>query len=234
MKDSPTEELKKEDLIKELMKLVFKKVKKDSKETTPYGISQYLNKKLNNKINERTLTRYYGYYIQSNGEKTTPNNDYLDLLSKYLDFKDFKDFEVRKEYEKENKKLKERLKRIKKISILLIAILLFISILFIVKYYKKNCMIWTGNKYEKIRCSGLDMEKKLDLVVLKNFKKVDVCKDSIFFKNGEPIKHYLRYKNKVEFFTHPGEHPIYDGKFLHPITKTIIDNHVKPCDFNSE
>lgn len=65
---------------------------------------------------------------------------------------------------------------------------------------------------------------------LETFKKVDVCKDSIFFKNGEAIIHYTRHNNDIEFFTDIGEHPIYKGVFTDPITRTIIKSRVKPCD----
>ena len=91
-------------------------------------------------------------------------------------------------------------------------------------------MIWVDDHYEKIRCSGLDNEKKLDEVELKEFIQVEVCKDSIFFIDGEPVIHYTRHDNKIDFFKSDGEHPIYEGVYTDPITRTIIDSRVKPCD----
>ena len=152
MKNDSTEDLKKEDLIQELMELVFEKVKEDSKETNAYGISKYLNQELDNKINERTLTRYYDGYIQS-GDRSTPNDYSLDILSLYLGYKNFKDFEVRRIYEKTIRALKDsyeekidtfkkEISKIKSVGVSCIFILLIVAGAFISKYYKKNCMIW--------------------------------------------------------------------------------------------
>jgi len=240
MKNDSTEELKKEDLIQELMELVFEKVKEDSKETNAYGISKYLNQELDNKINERTLTRYYDGYIQS-GDRSTPNDYSLDMLSLYLGYKNFKDFEVRRIYEKTIRALKDsyeekidtfkkEISKMKSVGVSCIFILLIVAGAFISKYYKKNCMIWVDDHYEKIRCSGLNMEESLDKVRLKKFKKVEVCNDSVFFRDGKPIKHYLRSNNKIEFFTYSGKHPVYAGKYVNEVTPTIVNNYVKPCD----
>jgi len=225
------EALEKEDLIKKLMALVFKKAKKNSREPKIYGISKYLNFELNEEINDRTLTRYYNKYLESKEEKTTPTDYNLDVLSIYLGYKNFKDFEVRREYVNVITSLKKRIVKMQKIGSFSIFILVILSVVFSAKYYKKNCMIWVDDHYEKIRCSGLDMEDSLDPVRLEKFKKVEVCMDSVFFKNGEPIKHYLKHNNEIEFFTYSGEHPIYKGKFLNEVTPTIITNNVKPCDF---
>ena len=91
-------------------------------------------------------------------------------------------------------------------------------------------MIWIDDHYEKIRCSGLDNEKALDEILLRDFKMIWPCKDSTFFKNGKPIVHYTRHNNEIDFFTSVGEHPLFEGIFTKPITRTIIESRVKPCD----
>lgn len=228
-------------LIQRLIELVFEKAEMDSKETTPNGLSEYLRDKLvdenySERISERTFNRYYEDYIpKKENERITPNGASLNILSRYLGYVDFEDFirkkesEIKKEkegYEEDKSKYKERLL----VSLIFNIVLLFILGIFVSKYYKKNCMIWVDDHYEKIRCSGLDTERKLDEVILENLRKVTVCDTTTFFKNGEPVIHYLKYKNQIEFFTYHGEHPIYEGKFLDPITETIINGHVKPCD----
>lgn len=231
-------EIGKEELIQELIELVFEKAKKASKETKAYGISRYLEEALNEKIKERTLTRYYsGYILNKENERMTPPEFNLDVLSEYLGYENFKKFELNSEFEIEKKALKKeiinlgnRLKKIKRIGLLISLILFIISLLFISKYYKKNCMIWVDDHYEKIRCSGLDNEKKLNETVLREFKKKCVCKDSTFFKDGKPIIHYTRHNNNFEFFTRDGEHPIFEDVYTNPITRTIIESRVKPCD----
>jgi len=93
-----------------------------------------------------------------------------------------------------------------------------------------DCMVWNVDHYERGYCSGGDLEVTLDKTLLKAFKKIEVCEDSVFFEYGKPVVHYLKFNNKIEFFTHSGEHPVYLGKYLKPITRTIINAHVRPCD----
>jgi len=230
-----------EDLIQKLIELVFEKAGKESKETKSYGLSNHLTSKIERdfsiRISEQTFNRQYRGYILKEIEKITPNKDSLDALSKYIGFENFKKFELSSACEVEKNKLRQekieverRLNKVKRIGLASSLILIVISTSFISKYYKKNCMVWVDNHYEKIRCSGLDNEKKLNEVVLKKFTKVEVCKDSIFFIDGKAVIHYTRHDNVTDFFRHPGEHPIYEGVYTGPITTTIINSRVAPCD----
>lgn len=234
MKNNLDDEPNKEDLIQELILNVFEKAKNESKKNNSFGLSSHLSKTIlrefNINISVQTFNRYYKSYILKEKDKNAPNEDTKDVFSKYLEYKNFKDFEVRREYEKIKNDLENKIIKMQKIGISSIIVLLIIASIFISKYYKKNCMIWVDDHYEKIRCSGLDMEDILDPVRLNKFKKVEVCKDSIFFKNGKPIKHYLRHNNEIEFFTYPGKHPVYEDKFLNEVTLRIKENYVKPCD----
>lgn len=228
--------LEKEEQIQGLVLLVFEKAKNESKKTKAYGLSKYLEPIIG--IDSRSLTRYYnGYVLNRENEKKVPYDYNLDLLSEYLGFKDFRAFELKNECEedkilllKEKNIIERKLEKIKKMGLLASLGLSIIATIFILKYYKKNCIIWVDDHYEKIRCSGLDNEKELDYALLEKFKKKYVCKDSIFFKDGEPIIHYIRHKGEIEFFTYAGEHPIYKGIYTDPITRTIIESRVKPCD----
>ncbi|WP_299117089.1 hypothetical protein [uncultured Winogradskyella sp.] len=230
------EELNKEEQIKGLMLLVFDKAKRKSKKNRAYGLSKFLEPIVN--IDQRTLTRYYnGYILNREKDRREPYNYNLDSLSIYMGFNDFVAYCSNSENLKgkiilieKNNELEKKLDKIKKVASLSCLILLIVAVLFILKYYKKNCMIWVDNHYEKIRCSGLDNEKKLDEAVLKGFIKIEVCKDSIFFIGDEPIIHYTRHNNKIDFFTDAGEHPIYEGIYTNPITRTIINSRVKSCD----
>ncbi|NMH87649.1 hypothetical protein [Flavivirga algicola] len=231
-------EIGKEELIRELLELVFVKAIKASKKTSAYGISKYLEEVLDSKIDKRTFNRYYkGYYLNEKEEQRNISEYQLNILSEYLGYENYKKFELNREGEIEKKILREeiidinkKLNKIKRTGLLSSLILLIIALLFISKYYKKNCMIWVEDHYEKIRCSGLDNEKKLDEVILVEFKKVCVCKDSTFFEDGKPLIHYTRHDNKTEFFTSDGEHPIFEDVYTNPITRTIIESRVKPCD----
>lgn len=237
MKTSKTQ---KQEWIEKLIVLVFEKAKEDSMQTTANGLSEYLSEQLEKDnlgvIDKRTFNRYHDQYIsEKKKRKTNPNNGTLDILSKYCGNNRFIEFIEKNEngIEKIKRLFEEKMEIIKRrlsFSIISSLLLLILLSFFISKYYKKNCMIWVEDHYEKIRCSGLDTERKLDEVVLENLRKVAVCDTTPFFKNGEPVIHYLKYKNQIEFFTYHGEHPIYEGKFLDPITETIINGHVQPCD----
>lgn len=221
-----------------LMKLVFEKAAKDSGKNNANGLSIYLNHTLNDKISERSLTRYFnGYVLGKTSKQTHPDEFVLDILSKYLGFENYQEFEKKFYVENENLLLKEEIKEINaklKRALLVggtLSLMFFlVSVFYINKYYQKNCMMWVDDHYEKIRCSGLENERKLEPVLLKQFKKVLVCKDSTFFKDGQPRIHYIRHNNTIEFYTHAGEHPTLKGKFTSPITTTIIESRVQNCN----
>ncbi|WP_299522536.1 hypothetical protein, partial [Winogradskyella sp.] len=231
-----TEEINREEQIKGLILLVFDKAKRKSKKNKAYGLSKFLELIVD--IDQRTLTRYYnGYILNREADRRTPYDYNLDTLSRYLGFNNFagycsniENLKVKIALIEKNNELEKKLDKIKKIAFVCCLILLIVAFLFIHKYYKKNCMIWVEDHYEKIRCSGLETEKQLDVETLENLKKVTICRDSILTSKGKSITHYLKLNNKVEFFTYHGSHPIYEEKTLKEITPRIIERHVQACD----
>ncbi len=221
---------KKEELVQELMELVFEKAKKDSKKKSIHGLAKYLETKfleeLRFSIGVNTFTRYYKGYILKKGTRQSPTDDVLNALCHYLNHKNFKDFENKSESEiakkrlrKEITVLKEKNKRMASISLLTMALLLGSLTFFITKYFKKNCMIWVDDHYEKIRCSGLENERKLDEVVLLKMKEI---------KRPLQCEHEMWYDktdNKVTFFTYHGKHPI-NGKTLKRVTERICEKYI--------
>jgi len=212
--------------IKELLLKVFTQAEEESKETQAYGLSQYLNKKLDDRINERTLTRYYnGYVLNNEQERKKPTRYNLDILSQYLGCKNYRDF-----LSKKNTRKNLGIYKIQTITSIIFNILLVIVLsFFISKYYKKNCMIWVGDHYEKIRCSGIGNEEELDPIRLKKLRKITVCRDTIFFKNSKARIWYDKTDNVRTYFSYYGINPE-NGKSLHDITQPIIDNHIPKCD----
>lgn len=96
----------------------------------------------------------------------------------------------------------------------------------------KECMQWNDDHYEEVVCEGNKVgfadinpifEKNEDLL---DFKKIEVCDTTTFFKSDQPIVWYIKQNGKCEYFNAPGLHPI-SGKPLRPITKHIIETHVK-------
>ncbi|MCA0958303.1 hypothetical protein LCL86_04570 [Muricauda ruestringensis] len=226
---------KKEELVQELMELVFEKAQKESKKKPIHGLAKYLSDRfeesLQFNIDVNTFTRYYKGYISKEKEKQSPTDDVLNTLCQYLDHKDFKDFEIKSECEivkrklrKERTRLEEKYKKMISMSLVVGVLLLVTLSFFISKYYKKNCMIWVEDHYEKIRCSGLEDERKLDEVV---FLKMREIKNPL---QCEREMWYDKTDNKITFFTYHGEHPI-NGKTLKPVTERICEIYIlKPRD----
>lgn len=95
----------------------------------------------------------------------------------------------------------------------------------------KECMQWNDDHYEEVVCEGNKIgfadvnpifDKNEDLL---DFKKIEVCDTTTFFKNDQPIVWYIKQDGKCQYFNGPGLHPI-SGKPLRPITKHIIATHV--------
>lgn len=230
---------KREEFIQMLAVLVFDKAKKESKRTSINGLATYLRDAINDKIGVKTLERFYkGHILRRKKEKRNPQEYTLDILSQYIDYDDFNDFLGK------SKKEKERVKRI--IALILleekckknamkyrIGILFFAGLFLFMtlKYQEKNCMIWVGNHYEKIKCSGGKLEKSLDQETLEEMKQLNgLCKGSTFFlPNDEPIVWYDKHHNKLTYFTKEGIHPT-NGKTLKPISQYIIDKYAEECD----
>ncbi|MBC7641862.1 MAG: hypothetical protein H7174_05915 [Flavobacterium sp.] len=123
-----------------------------------------------------------------------------------------------------------------KINFNKIGIVLSICFIFglIIKWQmpEKNCMIWKSNHYETTDCDNIIQEVlannpvAIDQNDLENFKKIEVNKSTIFFRNNQPCVWYGKSVfGKYEFFSNCGLHPE-TGKTLKPISKYIIDKYV--------
>ncbi len=217
-----------EEMIQKLIENVFEKAKKESQQESAYGLTNHLEKAFeltDVKLTRSTFERYHVGYIL-NGKKIKPNKETKDALSTYLGYTNYLDFCTKNTIHTENSSYKKKL-----VWSVFANILLFLCLLLCwIEYQEKECMLWMGDHYEKVKCKGLANEKPLEEDVLKLFKKVEVCKDSTFFVNGIPIIHYTRHNNVTEFFTSNGAHPIYHDVYTDPITQRIIQTRVKPCD----
>ena len=209
--------------IKVLVNRVFEKARDESKKDSPYGLCKYLHEEARIKVSERNLTRYYNYFISGNeGEKINPDDTSLGELSKYLGYKGVKGFITGLEKEGQELANGEQIQMLKRKLFFSIAIIgvLTISLAFLIsRYYRKNCMIWVEDHYEKIRCSGLENEKKLDKVVLLRMREI---------KDPVQCQHDLWYDksdNQVRFFSYYGQHPT-NGKTLKRVTEYICEKYI--------
>lgn len=95
-------------------------------------------------------------------------------------------------------------------------------------FFKKDCMQWTGNYYEKVDCAQELNSLEIEPFNERQFelKKVKVCDTTSFFKVGKPCVWYGKsVDGNYECFNIPGLHPE-TGKTLKPITAYIVKKHL--------
>ena len=233
-----------EDLIQNIMETLFEKGQKDSRKKPIHGLAKYLSvtflEDFQFSINVNTFTRYYKGYILKSGKKQEPTENVLNAMCRYLGHRDFKGFEAKSQGEFINKELLKEIEHLKKRSrkreprgLMVILALLMALLFYSSKYYEKNCMVWTGDHYEKVRCSGLANETALDNETMENMRRVSPCDSVPFFRYGKPAVWYDTSNGQYSFFTYHGLHPT-NGKTLRPITREIVDSMASPCKASSD
>lgn len=232
--------------IKELVKRVFEKAKKDSRETSKTGWSKHIETEINSQINHRTLVRYCNQFTLEIDEGIKPNRSSLDIISKYLGFDDFLDFcreifpdedlVLEKNEEKKNELVIERLPIASKNKFRKMIVGIGVtSVLGLGSYFglsannSHQCMYWEGSSYERIDCSEILHPNvqiiPIDEKLLEYLHRIEVSDTTTFFKAGRPVVWYLKVDGVIEFYSADGKHPI-NGKDLRPITPYILDRYV--------
>jgi len=196
-----------------------------------------------NYISVRKATRLYNKYIEDREQVIVkePNKYLLDFMSQYLGYKDFEEYQSDKKITKQiteevttniSKKKKKIafLKKHKKATYLGLSFAFFLILFSFIKISANNsetCIIWKETHYEKSDCilKGT-IDNSFYRIDIENFKKIEVTKETPFFKNGKPLIWYGKSsKRNMEYFTQRGVHPE-TLKELHPITKYIINKYV--------
>lgn len=97
---------------------------------------------------------------------------------------------------------------------------------------EKECMMWNGNHYEAVDCKNekLSTGEFTSVEVLNenllSLKKIEINKNTIFFKKGKPIVWYGKsFDGNYEYFNQPGLHPETE-KTLKPISQYIINKYI--------
>lgn len=197
-------------------------------------LSDFIHEDSGEVYGERSLRVNYNLVYKDKDKQIDLRSYVVDSLCHYLGYKNYVEFATKNSSTKKPIKLKKRKLIIKIASgfLIVISISAFSYVMYNSSFFGQNfgeCMVWKENHYERRNCSGEDLEEHLDRTVLKEFRKVEVCDTTRFFKNGKAIIWYDKSNNEMSYFTHTGIHPT-NGKTLKPITKTIIKAHVKPCD----
>ncbi len=106
----------------------------------------------------------------------------------------------------------------------------FVSVILAIVYFgkglrQKECMIWSEDHYERVKCDSNDISLRYNQDWVDNFKKIELDPTMTFFNNGEPIYWYSKTNNTIEFFTMGGTHPI-ENIELKPITQLIVRKYI--------
>lgn len=222
-------------------KLILEAFKKAEKETGSVKLthqskhlSDFIFEDSNEQYGEKSL-RIKHNIAENNPEEKIELKQYVkESLSHYLGFENYIDF-ITKNPSTEIVVNRKNRKLIIKIVITFLLVIFASALsyfLYNLTLFGQNfgkCMVWKENHYERRNCSGEDLEEHLDRIILKEFRKVEVCDTTRFFKNEKAIIWYDKSNNEMSYFTHTGIHPT-NGKTLKSITRTIIKAHVKPCD----
>lgn len=94
---------------------------------------------------------------------------------------------------------------------------------------RKECMYWKEDHYEAAFCDEIITGTTLialDDEQLQSLKKITLP-DTLTVQNALGKVWYDKSDNHLEFFTGFGLHPV-NGKTLKPITKHMIDRHIRP------
>ncbi|WP_158838405.1 hypothetical protein [Polaribacter sp. L3A8] len=196
-----------------------------------------------NYISIRKATRLYNKYIEDREQVIVkePNKYLLDFMAQYLGYSSFEEYLTKKELTTENNEKKTTIipKKIEKQSFLkkhkntvvigvsLLSTLLLFSLVKSNTNNSETCIIWKETHFEKSTCSlKKSVDNSLYKIDIENFKKIEVTKETPFFKNGKPQIWYGKSsKRKMEYFTQRGVHPE-TLKELDPITEYIINKYV--------
>lgn len=240
-------------MLEELFIQLFEKLKteKDNNKKSKNGYFEYfVNIILNNdtykivgfSISQKAVKNYYEKYVEKKVNKSgEPKSELKDLIAQYLEFEDYTQFENYNKRITENnpEQLKEVIdlkmqigfkEKYKNHIIVTSIISIFVIFLVLNKYNTTDsdtCIIWKETHFEKSACTIKNaIANSVYNIDIVNFKKIEVTKETMFFKKGNPQIWYGKSSNKkMEYFTRRGIHPE-TLKELDPITEYIINKYV--------
>jgi hypothetical protein len=123
------------------------------------------------------------------------------------------------------------IKQFSRIGIVVVLAMAFGYIINRAFFSEKECMQWQKDHYEMVDCKVVNqgMATINEVVPLNerevNLKKIEVNKQTLFFKNGKPLVWYSKIKGKLYYFNSYGNNPE-TGKPLKPITDYMINKYV--------
>ena len=124
-----------------------------------------------------------------------------------------------------------RLKRKIKLTAIGLAILLCLGFVLIYStFWHKGCMQWNIDHYDIVDCDLKTPDNNIVLLdpTVVNLRKLKLCKDSTFFRNGKPSVFYAKFGDSIQCFNQIAPHPE-TTKYLKPITHYMISTYVNRC-----
>ncbi|TMM55826.1 hypothetical protein FEE95_14320 [Maribacter algarum] len=222
-------------MILKLLKAAFEKIERQTSNKSDNGRAAHLEHELRENykisVSAKSLVRYLK-------EESAPKTELLNKLAEFLDYENYEDYvsknsggdkTPKKNLKGGSKLIKDGIRWKARNTWMAFVALIIGNLAYIGLINDEKCMVWVNDHYEKCECTGQALEFELNETELENFRKVSVCDTTKFFEKYDAIIWYDKYNNKMEYFTFYGRNPI-NGRTLRPITQTIIDNHVQPCD----
>jgi hypothetical protein len=206
-------------LLKDVFDRALKNGAEDKGSAIATEIYNALEKTEKQPITADAIRGYYRKYKNHVPFNVAKNSK--DQLSRFLGYENYRDYV-----------LKHKRKGNNVSTYLLWVLILVLGASLSFNFFHTNeqrCMLWEEDHWVESECSGMRLERKLDPKTLEKMRMVEVCKDAVLRKNGQPVVWYDKTANEVTFFTYHGLHPI-NGKTLKEATRHMVAKYGKDCD----
>jgi len=223
-----------ENEIRELVRLVVEKAKKESRGTTKNAWGNFIED--NSNLKSKTFIRMHDRYMLQDKSQSIPGIYSLDAAAEFIGQTGFAGFcnQFFPEEKNENTLAETNFKPKNKFKKTIIgtgtaAIIGFASYFGFNAANQPACMYWNGKDYKTVDCNE-NLHPKISIIpideeLISHFHKLEVSDTTQFFEAGKPVVWYRKVDGKVEFYSAPGNHPI-NGKELKPVTKYIVKKYV--------
>jgi hypothetical protein len=237
-------------MLKELFSELFEKLKKENSNNSAsksgcfnFFETHILEGKYHkvNFVSSRSLINYYNKYVEGIANTAgEPNGELKDLIANYLEFSSYHDFEnyhlkaEKKTLLVQSKNIFFKRSIIIKITAVITCILGGVSFMSSNFTSEENCITWNKTHFEEAPCNlKYSIDNTMYQLNIDNFKKIELDKETIFFKNGNAMVWYGKSTiGEMEYFTLRGVHPE-TLKELKPITDYIIKKYVLSTERDS-
>lgn len=93
---------------------------------------------------------------------------------------------------------------------------------------QEKCMYWAGNQYELISCTEKPTDTTITVIGLDSIKRANfkrITRADTLTANSIGKVWYVKTPNGFEYYTSPGQHPIFTDKRLLPLTTGHLNKY---------